>query len=290
VILVTGATGTVGREVVRGLAAQGAEFRVLARDPDRAAAALGLDADQARAGDYAAPDSLAAPLEGVERMFLVAPLSPQLAKLETNAIDAAARAGVGHVVKVSTLGVLDAGDDAPRQYPLHRESEAHLEASGLGFTHLRSGPWMQNTLNFAPSIAAEGVFRGAWGDGPQPYVDVRDLAAVAVAALTEEGHAGQAYAVTGPEALTPTDVADRLSEALGREVRYVDVPVGGAHAAMLDRGMPEWLAGAMAEVMARSREAGGAEVTQTVERVTGQAPRSYAEFAREHADRFKEEA
>lgn len=103
-----------------------------------------------------------------EQVFLVAPLTPDLEALEANAIDSAARAGVRHVVRLSTAGVAQEpveGYTQPRQYPLHRSSEQRIEGSGMEHTHLRPGPFMQSTLNFAPSIKAEGVFRGAWGDG-----------------------------------------------------------------------------------------------------------------------------
>lgn len=146
-ILITGATGTVGGQVVRVLLAEGVPFRALVRDRAKASVLSGA---------------------GVE-----------VGELESNAIEAAAGAGVRHVVKLSTAGVTQDGSGGaavPRQYPLHRRSEERLRGSGLAFTDLRPGPFMQNTLSFAPSIAAEGVFRGAWGDGAMGYIDVRDVA------------------------------------------------------------------------------------------------------------------
>lgn len=281
-ILITGATGTVSGEVARALAADGVPFRALVRDRSRAD---GLPGAELVVGDYTDPDSLAAAFEGVDRLFLVAPLTPRLAELEGHAVDAAEQAGVRHVVKLSTAGVTQ-GDGGPRQYPLHRGSEEHLERSGLAYTHLRPGPFFQNTLNFAPSIAAEGVFRGAWGEGTLGYVDVRDVAQVAARVLTGDGHEGQAYELTGPEPLAPADIARELSAATGREVRYVDVPPEGVRQAMASRGMPEWLAGAMAEVQEHTRHGGAGRVTDDVARITGRPPRSYADFAREFADRF----
>ena len=288
-ILVTGATGTVGGHVARLLAADGVPFKAMTRTP-RANGHLGdLDCEVAE-GDFRVPASLISAFEGVDCLFLVAPLVPDLAELEAHAIDAAADAGVRRVVKLSTAGVSQtqaaSARVVPRQYPLHRRSEEHLERSGLDYTHLRPGPFMQNTLNFAPSVVAEGVFRGAWGDGRMGYVDVRDVAAVAVKVLREEGHEGRAYELTGPAALSPRDVASKLSAAAGRTIRYVDVPAEGVREAMLKRGMPEWFVGAMIEVMDHTRDGAADHLTETVRELTSEAPRSYDDFAAEHASSF----
>lgn len=288
-ILVTGATGTVGGQVVLELQAVGTPFAALVRNRDKAAA-LGHMGIELRVGDYERPDTLEEAFAGAERLFLVAPLTPALAELETNAIDAAARAGVRHIVKLSTAGVGWSAHDehpVPRQYPLHRRSEAQLEHSGLAFTHLRPGPFMQNTLNFAPSIIAEGTFRGAWGEGAMGYIDVRDVAAVAVRVLSTGGHEGRAYELTGPEALAQADVARKLSEAIGRDVRYQNVPPERALQAMLSRGMNEWFAGAMVEVMQHIDTGAAANVTDNVSKIIGRSPRSYDEFAREFASTFQ---
>ncbi len=287
-IVVTGVTGTVGGEVARALLAEGVPFRAMVRDRAKAG-------DLSRAGvevvdgAYEDPEGLVTAFAGMNCLFLVSPLVPQLEDFEGNAVQAAARAGVRHVVKLSTAGVAqDVADGAtvPRQYPLHRRSEERLERSGLVFTHLRPGPFMQNTLNFAPSIAAEALFRGAWGDGRMGYVDVRDVAKVAVAVLRGDDHGGKVYELTGPEALSAADVAHRLSAAIGREVRYVDVPSEGIRHAMLSRGMPKWFVEAMVEVMEHTRDHAAGRVTQAVSELTGHPARSYDDFAREFSFRF----
>jgi uncharacterized protein YbjT (DUF2867 family) len=290
-ILITGATGTVGVRLTAELLAEGVPFGALVRDPRRAAQVLGPEVDLLK-GDYERPETLRAALAGIDRLFLISPLTPRLAEQERNVIDAAARAGVGHVVKLSTLGVLGSVDGLslvpePRQYPLHRLGEGRLERSGMAFTHLRPGPFMQNVLSFAPQIASEGAFYGSWGDGRMGYVDVGDVAAVAARVLTEDGHERKAYGITGPEALSQAEVAEKLSAATRRGVRYIDVPPEAAREAMLGRGMPEWLAGAIVELMASSRRRGADETYDGVTLVTGRSPRSFDDFAHEFAPMFE---
>ncbi len=193
------------------------------------------------------------------------------------------------MVKLSTAGVTQEpveGHTLPRQYPLHRSGEQRIEGSGMEYTHLRPGPFMQNTLNFAPSIKAEGVFRGAWGDGALGYVDVRDVAAVGLEIL-RRGTSTGALELTGPETLSGADIAARLTAALGRDVDYIDVPAEGVRQAMLARGMPEWLVGAMVEVMQHATGSGRARITQTITEVTGSPARSYDDFLRDFGFLFK---
>jgi uncharacterized protein YbjT (DUF2867 family) len=287
-ILITGATGTVGVRLTGELLPRDAPFRALVRNPWRAAQALGPEVDLVK-GDYESPETLRAAMAGVGRLFLISPLTPRLAELEGNVIYAAARAGVEHVVKLSTLGVLGGADglaSEPRQYPLHRLSEERLERSGMAFTHLRPGPFMQNVLSFAPQISEQGAFYGSWGDGRMGYVDVRDVAAAAACVLAEDGHEQKAYGITGPETLSQSQVAEKLSAATGRAVRYVDVLPEAAREAMVGRSMPEWLAGAMVEVMASIRKGGADERHDGMSLVTGRPPRSFDAFAREFAPMF----
>jgi uncharacterized protein YbjT (DUF2867 family) len=288
-ILVTGSTGTVGGHVARLLAAEGVRCQVMVRTAEAArhAADVGYDVVM---GDFADQASLVSAFEGAECLFLVAPLVPELEELECHAIAAAEKAGIRRVVKLSTAGVAQAQSAAgvvPRQYPLHQRSEERLERSGLAYTHLRPGPFMQNTLNFAPAVVAEGLFRGSWGDGRMAYVDVRDVAAAATTVLREDGHEGRAYELTGPEALSPSDVASKLSVATGTTIRYLDVPREGVRQAMLQRGMSEWFADAMVEVMDHTREGAAGHLTDHVLDLTGRPPVSYDEFAAEHASLFR---
>jgi uncharacterized protein YbjT (DUF2867 family) len=283
-ILVVGATGNVGREVVRQLVAGGAPLRALVRDPARASH-IRLPGVDIVVGDLARPETLDPALAGVDRVFLTSPAEPDQVELQGNLVQACKRCGVGHVVKVSVAGGPDAATQIGRW---HWTTEKQIEASGLGFTMLRPSLFMQQTLRFAPSIAASGSFALPCGAGEVPLVDCRDVAAVAVAALTQESHDRRIYDLTGPEALSFEAVADAISQAVGRKVDYVHVPPDYARKQMLADGVPRWLADDMLVLFAAIREGYGGAVTDTVFRVTGERPRSFLQFARDHAADFRE--
>jgi uncharacterized protein YbjT (DUF2867 family) len=276
VILVTGATGNVGKPMVELLSDAGVPFRAFVRDPERARAVLGADVDLAR-GDFAESTTLDAALGGADRMFLLSGNS----ELETDALGAAVRAGVGRVVKQSALGV---GLDPP---PFHRRIEETLESSGLGFTHLRPTAFMQTLAGYLPAlIDAEGVFRLPAGEGRVAWVDTRDISAVAFRALTEDGHKGKAYPITGPEPLSMAEVAEKLSAATGRRIRYEDVPPDTADELMVERGLPAPFADFLVAFYGLVRDGATDFVTNTVPEVTGAPGRTFAAFAEEHASAF----
>jgi uncharacterized protein YbjT (DUF2867 family) len=276
VILVTGATGNVGTSLVGLLSDAGVPFRAFVRDPERARTTLGTRVDLAR-GDFAEPATLDEALGGVERMFLLSGNS----ELETDAVGAAVRAGVGRVVKQSALAV---GLDPP---PFHRRIEETLEGSGLGFTHLRPTAFMQTLAGYLPTlIDAEGVFRLPAGDGRVAWVDTRDISAVAFRALTEDGHEGKAYPITGLEPLSMTEVAEKLSVATGRRIRYEDVPPDTARELMVENGLPAPFADFLVAFYGLVRDGSTDFVTETVPEVTGAPGRTFAAFAEDHASAF----
>jgi uncharacterized protein YbjT (DUF2867 family) len=284
VILVTGATGKVGQEVVRQLAAADVPVRALVRDPMRASD-IRLPGVEIAVGDLAVPETLDRALAGVDRVFLLSPADPEQVTLQGNVIEASRRAGVKHVVKVSVAGGPDSGTQIGRW---HWTTEKQLEASGLGFTMLRPTLYMQQALTFAPSIAATGSFSAPMGTGEVAMVDARDVAAVAVRALTTEGHDRKIYDLTGPEAFSFDAMADMISEAIGKPVSYVHVPPDYARKQMLASGFPRWLTDDMLVLFASFREGYGSAVSPTVEAVTGQQPRSFRQFARDSAQRFRD--
>jgi uncharacterized protein YbjT (DUF2867 family) len=157
----------------------------------------------------------------------------------------------------------------------------------MDFTFLRPTLYMQQMLRYAPSIAAGGTFSAPIGSGEVAVVDTRDVAAVAVRALTEEGHDRKIYDLTGPEALSFDAMADAISAALGRKVEYAHVPPEYARKQMLSDGVPRWLADDMLILFASFREGYGAAVTDTVQRVTKEKPRTFQQFARDYAEVFR---
>jgi uncharacterized protein YbjT (DUF2867 family) len=284
VILIVGATGKVGSAAMQQLTARGHSVRALVRSPARAAAVAGPGVEPV-IGDLAQPRTLEAALAGVRRALLVSPRHPDVVELQGNFIEVAKRLGPVHIVKLSGLGT--ALNSPLRTGRWHAQIEAHLEASGLPYTHLRPPYFMQNTLRFAPSIAASGQFSAAMGQGKIAMVDVRDIAAVAVAALTADGHAGKTYVITGPEALSCDDVARKLSALLGRPVSYQDVPLEVMRQRWLASGTPAWEVEVQMEYHEAFRNNVAAVVTDTVEAVTGQRPRTFDRFARDHLAAFK---
>ena len=283
-ILVLGATGKVGQEVVRQLAAAGVPVRALVRDPARASH-IRLPGVEIAVGDLGQPETLDRALTGVDRLFLLSPPHPDQVELQGNGIDAARRAGTRHIVKVSVAGGPDSGTQIGRW---HWTTEKQIEASGVVFTFLRPNFYMQQMLIFAPSIAATGSFSLPMGTGEVSLVDARDVAAVAVCALTEEGHDRKIYDLTGPEALSFDAIADELSRATGKRISYVHVPPEYARKQLFGSGMPRWLVDDMLILCASFRDGYGAGVSSTVRDVTKQAPRTFGQFARDYAQVFRE--
>ena len=283
-ILVTGATGKVGQEVVRQLAAACVPARALVRDPARASH-IRIPGIDIVVGDLGRPETLAAAFAGVERVFLLSPAAPDQVELQGNALAAGLRAGVRQIVKVSVAGGPDAGTQIGRW---HWAIEKQIEASELDFTFLRPTLFMQEMFAYAPTIAARNTFSAPMGTGEIALVDTRDVAAAAVGALTEVGHGHRIYDLTGPEALSCDAVADAISEAIGRKVSYVHVPPEYAKKQMIADGVPRWLADDMIILFASFREGYGATVTNTVAEVTKRRPHTFRQFARDHARVFSE--
>src|SRR6516165_964687 len=234
--------------------------------------------------DFADKPSLAHALEGVDAVYLVCSPVRELVELEGNMVDACREAGVGHLVLNSALGA----GDYPRSFPSwHRRVEDKLKASGLDYTILRPNSFMQNILTYyASSIRTEGAFYAAMGNARTSFIDVRDVAAVAARALTSPGHACKTYELNGPEALTYGEVAEKITQASGRRVQYVDIPVAQQKQAMLDQRLPEWLATALLDLQAYYTYGKGSKVDDVVSTILGRAPRTMAQFLAEFANNF----
>jgi uncharacterized protein YbjT (DUF2867 family) len=283
-ILVTGATGNNGTEIVKRLAAKAqVQVRAMVRNPDRASA-IALPHVEIVEGDFDRPATLLGALAGVERAFLLTPSSERAQSQQIAFIDAAQQSGVTHIVKLSQFAA-DARSPV-RFLRYHAAVEAALQASGIAYTLLRPNLYMQGLLNFRSTIATQNAFYAAAGDAKVSAVDVRDIADVAVAALTESGHEGKIYELTGPQALTHAEMAEGLSEALGRRVEFVDIPPEAMREALVGVGLPVWQADGLVEDYAHYRRGEAAAVTSGVRDAIGKEPRSFDEFARDYAAMF----
>jgi uncharacterized protein YbjT (DUF2867 family) len=285
-ILVTGATGGVAGRVVALLADRGESVRALCRRPEQVEAfrARGVDAVL---GDLGRPGTLGPALDGCDRMFLLTPVTPRQAELGRNAVEAAEAAGVRRVVHLS-------GGDATldSRLPWARacaETDALLRASPLAWTLLRPSAFMQNVLQSAPAIR-RGLYPQTTGGSPIGWIDAADIARVAAQVLTADGHEGRDHVLTGPEALTSRQIAERLSTALGRRIRYVHLPGPLFGLALRAGGADAWLARGLVRQYAEVVRDGLDDVramTDAVSRITGTPPRSFLDFARAHADELR---
>jgi uncharacterized protein YbjT (DUF2867 family) len=278
-IAVTGAGGTVGSEVARQLQAAGAPFRAACFSATSAEAARARGLDVVRI-DYARPETLRAGFEGCDVLFLLGPNLLEQTALEIAAVDAAKAAGVRRIVKQSVMG---AADEAYSLAAVHRPVEKAIEASGLAWTFLRPNSFMQNVITFmAPTIHAQSAFYSASDNAPISHIDVRDIAAVAVQALTDPVHEGRAYTLTGPEALTYDEMAAALSTKLGRTISHVSLAPEELRAGMLAEGMPEPIADRMLDLERYFREGRASLTTDDVKHVTGRAPGSFSVWLTDH--------
>lgn len=286
-ILVTGATGLTGSELVRRLSVKGIPSRALVRNPAKAIALESLSNVEIVQGDMARPESLTEALRGVDRAMLISSSDPTMVETQSSFIDAARKAGVRHVVKLS--GIIPELDSPFRFARMHAEIEQRLEASGVPFTHLRAGEFMPSYFRQVPSIVARGIMALPMGDASIASLDIGDLAEVSIAVLTTSGHEGKTYPITGPESLSMSEVAEKLSRAIGKTVRYVDVPPEEANKARLAAGMPPYLAEGLDELFAERRKGKESRVWPTIKDVFGLQPTTFDEFAARNAAIFRGE-
>lgn len=283
-ILITGASGNVGREVVKQALAVGLKIRATFQSPAVAAKApAGLEGVIM---DYAKPETIRPALRGVEKIFLVGPPERNLPALEANFIKEVRAAGPRHIVKLSALGGRES------MFPSgHRDSEENIEASGLPYTFLRPNGFMQNLVNYnAGTIRSQNAFYGCQGNGAVSVVDIRDIAAVAVIVLAATGHEGKSYGLTGGEALTNEQVAEKISRVAGRKINYVDLPAAELKRGILSAGTSEWSADALLDLQRFYREGKASLVTDDFERLTGRKPIAFDRFVRDYAFAFQSEA
>lgn len=284
IIAVVGATGNIGSPVVAQLIEKGYKPRAIVRKqkPNAEWDAAGVEQMVA---DVADKESLAQAFAGADAVFSVSPLVQNLVELGQTTVDAATAAGVRQIVRSSAQG---ASLDSPiTMGRWHGAVETAIEDSGLEFTIVQPASFFQNYLGYADTIKSQNAFYVPQGDAKVSLIDARDIAAVAVAALTEDGkHHGQKYAVTGGESLSNNDIARILSDVSGRTINYVDVPEDQARQQMLDSKMPDWMVAMVMELNGISKAGYVAEVRSTVADVTGRKPITFQQFAEENRAAF----
>ena len=274
-ILITGATGHIGSELIAALLpAQAGHIRVLTRNPD----AVFPDGTEKVVADLGDSD-LAPVLDGVHAVFLLTD-GLNIAAHDHRLIDAALQAGVERIVKLSVRSV---GHDATDPITTwHRAGEEAIRDSGIGWTFLRPTALMSNALNWAPMIATDQVVHAPFAAGRAAVVDPADIAAVAAASLTDDGHNHRVYELTGPEPLSPTDQVAILSQVLGRDLRYAETDPADTLAQMVSYGMPEELAHAIIEMFRSTLKPYNSEPTGDITTVTSRPARSFTDWAQAH--------
>ncbi|MBS2540200.1 SDR family NAD(P)-dependent oxidoreductase [Catenulispora sp. NF23] len=284
-ILVTGATGTIGTEVVRILAERGERVRAMTRKPEGAnLSAKAAEAAEVVRGDFEDPDSLDAAVAGADAVFLLDAPGPWIERHDLAMLDAVRSHGIGKVVKLSAIGTGENSD--LRVGGWHLPGERAVRAGEAVWTILRPSSFASNTLRWAPMIRAGQPVANMTANGAQGVVDPRDIAEVAVAALTTPDHAGKTYTLTGPELLSTPDQVEILRKVLNRPIEIVGVPLEEAKEQMIAAGLdPEF-----AEVAMRGQrfiaEGRNAELTTDVVTVLGRPARSYEIWADDHRAAF----
>ncbi|MEU7763575.1 NAD(P)H-binding protein [Nocardia sp. NPDC049190] len=279
-IVITGATGTIGGEIVRQLVDRGEQVRAVTRVPERAEVPAGVEVVR---GDYTDIPSIAAAMSGADAAFVVGVLGPEYVEADRALITTARDAGVGRIVKLSAIGTGDAG--LGRVGTWHLPGEQAVRESGVDWTVLRPSSFASNTASWAEAIRSGNPVPNMTGRAAQGVIDPRDVAGVAVEALVSAEHAGRIYTLTGPELRTTHDLVATLATVVGHPVQVVDIPEAEARASMLASGMSaEFVEGALAG-QAYVRAGHNAIVTDDVRQILGRA-RTYAEWATDHASAF----
>lgn len=283
-ILVTGATGTIGSFVCNQLKEANAEFIALVRS-EKKAKPLNEKGIKTVIGDLSDINSLEKALQGIEKVFLLSVTSPDSPTLQGNLVKVAKEKDVKHIVKVSVRGADLDSDIGILRY--HALTEKEILDSGITYTFLQPHSFMQNLVFDAESIKNQNAIFAPMGDGKIGMVDARDIAAVAVKALTEDGHEGKTYVLTGAKALSFHDLSNAFTFFLGRDIKYIPVSAEEAHQGMLDAGMPEWLANDLTAINKIYAAGQGSEISNDIEKVTGRRAGLLKEYLNDYIDLYK---
>lgn len=295
-ILVTGATGTVGSEVVKQLAAisssSGHKIRAAVHSKNKTGQ-LGDKRVEIVDLDYTKPETVAYALNSVDKIFLQTLPTPNVTDISSNLVNEAKKNSVKYIVKLSAIGASDS-ESRSTILRLHGEEEKIIEDSGIPYTFLRPPAFMQNFVTqFGHTIRTQNAFYVPAGDAKMSFVDTRDIGAVAAVMLTNTNHGAsqqhenKAYDITGQDALSYRQVADILSNEVGKKISYIDITEDDARKGMKQIGMDEWFINIMIELFRIIRAGYGSETTTAVEHITGRKPISFAQFAKDYAEALR---
>ena len=278
-ILVTGSPGNIGTPLAQHLLKQGRKIRLMVRNPkkqDPVVADLQSRGAEIAQGDFADPGSLAHCFTSVESAFLLVPVALETAEWKANFVRAAEQNGVERIVNLSVSG---ATSTTPIElFRMHWDAEQTLESSGIAWTHLQPTDLARfNIRSILPTVEGQGAFYSSIGQGRVALVDEEDVAEVAVAALTENGHEGQKYVLTGPKAMSYPEIADALANKLGKAVKYVDIDPAQAKQAMVAAGLPDWVADFINDLRELEKSGGASRPTKDIQNLLGRPPRTLEE-------------
>ena len=278
-LLLTGVTGKTGGATAQALLKQGVKFRAIVRNAEKAAALKAAGVELV-IGDVTDRAVLEKALTGVDRALMTMPNGEKQLELEKQFVDVAKKAGVKHVVKMSSM---EAAADAKAPIPkIHYASEQYLKQSGLAWTFIKPNFFMQNLLGSAGTIKEQGKFFLPLGQGKTVMIDTRDIGACVAVVMTSPGHEGQAYELTGPEELGFADTAERFTKVLGRKVEYVHVPMPAYRQTLARFLTNEWHLNAVCELFQEIADGQDLHVTGTVQKLTGKPATSLEQFIRDH--------
>ena len=282
-ILITGATGNISSGIIAQLNGSGHSLRALVRNPEKAEE-LRRQGVEISVGDLEKPWTLGSAFAGVDTVWILAPPGPRAPEQCSNALWAAKQGGARHVVRMSAFG---AAHTAPTiNSRLHALSDAELVGSGIPFTILKPHFFMQNLMMGAQSVAQQGAMYFALADGKMGLIDSRDISDFAAHVLTSAGHEDKTYTLTGPASLSMHQIATAIGNAIGKPVAYVPVSVDDARQSMAQMGLDDWTVNLMCDYFAAYSANWGDLVTDDFQRVTGKAPRSIEQFAKDFGGAF----
>jgi len=283
-ILVIGATGTIGKTVCELLKAEKANFTALVRNEEKAQNFVSKGINTV-IGDLSDVNSLRKAMEGVDKLFLLSVTSPDLPKLQANAAIIAKEKGIKHIVKISVRGAsVEANFNIGR---FHGQTEKEIQKLGIPYTFLQPHSFMQNLFFDRQNIVDQNAIYSTMGNGKIPMIDTRDIAAFAVKALMNSGHENKSYILTGPEAISYQDIAEELSRALNRNIKYISQTPEEGYKTMMSSGMPEWLVDDMTGLNKIYGANQAAEVSPAVQQILGRKPIQLKEFIKDYKKNFE---